>query len=398
MKLKNPNLIYFIVYVLLVVLAFSTGAPLWAKIVLTAVLTLLLVILGRSQAWFFLAMKNIDKDPEKSLKYMKLALSSHLPQEQALIVGNALIQRSDNQLGIKTMKDIVDHPSQPQNKTRALIALSMAYWRDGNTSLAVKTLEDLRSGGYTDKNLEINLATYYLELFNVKAAEALISEAKDNQTNGMLDNRLMLALYKGELEKASEMAKELTQDRKAAFPEAWVHAAQIKLALSEDAQAAADMIREALNKRLLCTGAFTREYLTALAEGLESKQACAAFTKAMNQSIFAVSQGLCFPIEGSELDPSICRKPAVPTMPIITLNRPAQVQKTEQMEMQVQPVVQEEEDDDDRMPNTDLDDSDEAWAIETGITPDRDDEQEEPFSNDLGDDDDDRMPNTDLED
>lgn len=367
----NKGMIIFIIFVTMMIGVTFLPVQTWAKIVTIIALAALFVFVRRSFVYFARAAKMLQKDSSNPLVWetFKKAIANGLDEERIQLVGSAFIQQGDADYGVQILEDLVSKTKVESIKNEAITSLSMGYWRQGKIEKAIEILQNLEKDGYYDDNLTVNLQTYLLENGDLVEAKKLIDrcEKEGTETNGMLDNKGWYYIIKGDWKKASEIYTELAGERNAKFPEAYLHAAQVKVH-EGDIDSALGFIDSCLSKRFILTCGVKKDYVETLQLGLENPQTRESFAKAMDENQVLVSNGQVFPGYETACD----------------FEREELEVSSEDDDNQI-----ELDDDDDREPNTDLDDEDyddEEYQQELAETPNTDV------------DDDDREPNTDLDD
>ncbi|AEC01529.1 tetratricopeptide repeat protein [Parasphaerochaeta coccoides] len=239
----------------------ATVLPGLGKLGILALLLFLFLYAQRATLFFVQGNRELSRpmpDMEKVWHSYARACKAGLPAKRLIDIANAHIQRGDVDEG----RMLLDSPAVKaleDEKDRARIQLiqSMADFRDGNLKGAVARLVGLREKGIRDKTLYINLSTYLLAAGEMSQADELLAEAQDEDISsaGLDDNRGWSAIIKGDWDAAATIYDALFKDSSPGFPEAFLHAAQVRFhyALVEDGLI---LLGEALEKRFSCvTGA-----------------------------------------------------------------------------------------------------------------------------------------------
>lgn len=390
-KKFNSGAIVALVFVAAIIGSFFLPVDFWLKTGIGVLLVLLFIFIRRGYIYYYRAAVLFKKGQnDKVWNCMEKALKAGVDFDRKVGIGSAYIQVGEPRRGIEILENVISDPKAGSFAQSAAVTVSMGYWRLGDAEKAIQILEDLKETGYRDENLSINLEAYLLVTGKVKKAKELINERKKEgiENNGLMDNRGWYYIQSGNWEKAKEVYDELIDDRMAKFPEAYLHGAQVSVHFGDIAQAV-DRLGWGISKRFSKICLTSKAYMEQLSSGLENPRTREAFAKAMDASYVDVSDSR--PFDGfdnilplDEDDPDVLR-PAEEGA-----GRTAALSVSSEVERDIVTDV----DDDDRVPNTDLDDEDEALAAKLGYS---EPEPAELPHTDIGDDDDDRVPNTDLD-
>lgn len=388
----NRGALIALLFFLLIGCSWLLPILLWQKLVITVALIALFLYIRRGFIIFYRAAVKLQKQNTPDVwKNMKKALAAHVDEERTVLICTAFIQQDDYNFGVDYLEKFISTCKDNHWRGQAIIALSMGYWMQDKLDKAIDCLQQLRSTGYVDGNLQINLETYLLEKGDLKEAKKLITESRKlgSESNGLMDNRGLYYLLTGDWSKADSLYDELINDRHAKFPEAYVHGAQAKIHAKKLSQAI-DMLGWALSKRFTNTCTISKEYVEKLLEGLENSATSEAFAKAMEANVRAVALGQNFEGLGAAPKPVKSVEAVTPVEPAEPLDEPVEPEED------VRNIGLEE--DEDREPNTDLTEADfadlctdEDEAEEPGA---EEEDAESELNTDV--DDDDREPNTDL--
>ena len=383
----NKGALVALLFIMLTIGACFLPIPWWAKAIIAVVLVSTFLFIRRGYIYFYRAAVLLQKENSpKVWALMKKALAAHVDDERKTLICSAFIQQGDARYGVEVLEGLVRTCKDEQRRAMATVTLSMGYWRLGDLDKAIEILQNLRATGYNDDNLEINLETYLLEKGDLKEAKKLITQSRKGgaETNGLLDNRGWYYMQKGEWDKAAVVFDELIDERRAKFPEAYVHGAQVCIHNGK-VDDAIDRLGWALSKRFTQTCAVTKEYIQALLAGLENPSTRDAFAKAMDANPREVSLGRTFPgFELSQQEPSL----QTDTTQDAAGDTPSDMDDAPSVCMDTDVDA-----DDDREPNTDLTDDD--LDYDGADDEDSYDQGDDDFI-DTSVDDDDREPNTDL--
>ena len=377
----------------------------WIKVGADLALVLLFLFLRRGYIFLAIGAKAFRKgDYDKAWPNLEKALKAGLDPDRRNMIGSAYIQQGDASRGVQILEQVIGDPKAGDHRNVAIVTCSMGYWRLGLVGKAIGTLEELRSTGYRNDNLAINLETYLLETGDIPRFKAIMDDHREGtENNGLMDNRGWYCILTGDWDTAKEVFDELIDERNAKFPEAYLHGAQVSIHNGDIAQAV-DRLGWGLARKFTLTCLATKEYFQHLLLGLENPATRDAFAAAMDK--FSKEVSLCkeFPgyekaVEFDESDPGALkpsRKPAyVDHKPATEAQNSDNIDEIKLYESDKD--INTDVEDDDREPNTDLDDDDLAMAVSYGDTTPLADDSENPDTS-VSDDDDDREPNTDIDD
>lgn len=423
--------------VLVIILICILPIPVWARAALIVVLAAVFAYWRRSIIFFLIGnrklMGNEKKgkapDLDKAWEWYRKAWDSHIRLDYAAIIASTFIQRGDARYGKEILESVILKSPGTELAKSSKVALSMAFWRLGNLQGAIDLLEEVREDGYEDKNLYVNLGTYLLEKGDYKRAKKINDEAKKlgPESPGITDNRGWYYIATGDWHNAKKLYEELTEDRKPKFPEAYVHAAQVKVHFGEY-DAAIDLFERALAQRFVLTAGVSAEVVEGMLDDLRDPSRRKGAAASIDASARIVAAGgaplapasdvtstgtaahLAADAAGADTDTPHAADRS------FALVRASEAEESddelsieegdgptdEELGLVCDDFSEDEDEpdtavdeDDDREPNTDLDESD---FLDDD---DDEDEDEEPDEESVGydlDDDDDREPNTELDD
>ena len=375
----------------------------WIRIGADVALALIFVFIRRGYIFLAIGAKAFRKgNLDKAWPNLEKALRAGLDPDRRNMIGSAYIQQGDAARGVQILEEVAADPKAGDHRNVARVTCSMGYWRLGQTARAIESLEELRSTGYRNDNLSINLETYLLETGDLARFRAIMdSDREGTENNGLMDNRGWYCILTGDWDTAGAVFDELIDERNAKFPEAYLHGAQVSIHNGDIGQAV-DRLGWGLARKFTLTCLATKEYFGQLLLGLENPATREEFAAAMDKYVKEVSLCREFPgyekaVEFDESDPGALkpsRKPTYMEQKAATDARSAD-NSTEKPKNESDKDIDTDVGDDDREPNTELDDDDLAMAAALGDTSPLADDSENPDTSVS--DDDDREPNTDLD-
>lgn len=263
--MKNPTLLVVLVAAIVVMLL-----PVVQPAKYTLIVLIIAVVLYAKRGYLFVAMgsrklNGKQSDPEKAWEYYERGWKAGLSPKYTVMLGNLFVQRGDAEVALRIFDSVVDtgrsgRHADPETAASARISRSMALWVLDRRDEAIESLQQIRSDGRMDRNLAINLGSYLLETNRLDEARSLIEEAAENlpETPGMADNRGWLFLLTGAFAEAQRLYDTLLSEGTPRFPEAYVHAAQAKMALGKNREAV-ELLKKALERPFYKTSVVRKE-------------------------------------------------------------------------------------------------------------------------------------------
>jgi tetratricopeptide (TPR) repeat protein len=244
--MKNPTLL-----VVLAAIIVSMILPVSQSIKTIIVIIILLGFLFLKRGYLFVALgsfflnKKGDINEKRAWKLYSKGWKAGLAPSYILMLGNLFVQRGDVTTALEIYDMIIakgekDRVAYKNIEKSAKVSRSMALWILGKEEEAIDTLFKVKESGYIDANLAINLGTYLIESERLDEAQSFIDEARTQiqEVGGMIDNRGHLLFLTGALLEAEILYDEFLKNKKPTFPEAYVHAGEVKMALGKYSKAA----------------------------------------------------------------------------------------------------------------------------------------------------------------
>lgn len=275
--MKNPTLIV-VVILFIIILLIPVTKPI--KVAISLVVLSLLLYLKRGYLYLLLATRAIGKNPshkERAFHYYKKAAYSHLPSNYTIMIGNIFTQRTDATEGLAIYNFVIEREKGKKRVNTniinsAQVASSMALWALGMRDEAITLLQRLRSEGYFDGNLAINLGTFLLDEGDLEGAQEIIEQSSESleETPALADNRGYYLYLTGEYTEAYLIYMALLQNGELNFPEVYYHGALVAHELGKNATAS-KFLDKALTKQFYTTSTVTVEMIELLLETLPDR-------------------------------------------------------------------------------------------------------------------------------
>ena len=152
----------------------------------------------------------------------------------------------------------------------AALNLSGIHSMAGNTEKAIKLCEEARNGGCRDRNLWINLCTYYLGTGDVKKFRENLKEglAIDPDSPALADFRAVSYILEGNYKAAGSLLTDLLEKATPAFADPYIHLAMVYLYYGER-EKAQDALSKARETVFHITSIYSRDDVTRLGAAVD---------------------------------------------------------------------------------------------------------------------------------
>jgi tetratricopeptide (TPR) repeat protein len=229
-------------------------------------------------ASFFLN-KDGEKNSRRSWTFYEKGWRAGIAPNYTVMLGNLFVQRGDAKIAKEIFDDVIQKGEAKKRKfaevlNSAKVSRSMSLWVLGDKNEAVSELQALKDEGYMDANLAVNLGSYLLDQNRLDEMETFIDESCKilKETGGMIDNRGHYLYLRGTLLEAEALYTSLIKENEPKFPEAYMHAGLVKMALGKYSQATT-LFEKSLTFPFYQTATITKEEVEKLlqeVEGLEN--------------------------------------------------------------------------------------------------------------------------------
>lgn len=243
--MKNPTLL-----VVLAAIIVSMILPVSQSVKMILIIAILCGFIFLKRGYIYVALGSLflnkkgPKNEKRAWKLYNKGWKAGLAPSYVLMLGNLFVQRGDVLTALEIYDMIIKkgekgYASYKEIAKSASVSRSMALWILGKEEEAIDTLYKVKSSGYIDANLAINLGTYLIDAERLDEAHELIEESRTliQEVSGMIDNRGHLLFLTGSLLEAEILYDEFLKDKKPTFPESYVHAGEVKMALGKYSKA-----------------------------------------------------------------------------------------------------------------------------------------------------------------
>lgn len=234
--MQKQNILTYITLAIILATAFIPAIPQGVKIAIMGVGLALIVWSRRGAIYFTQANKKIMSQKSelvpKALTQYRKAIKAGIPVSYAVTIGSVFLQQGLTDEGMEILADAAKNAGKDKkNRHVALIALSMGYWIKGNIDEAIRLCEKVRDEGYSDRNIYINLTTYYLNKGDITAFRKTLREcrSKEIKAPAITDLEATSEILAGNWKDAGRILSEMLTSRDFKFADPYVHMAQVKI-------------------------------------------------------------------------------------------------------------------------------------------------------------------------
>lgn len=169
-----------------------------------------------------------------ALPYFKKAIKWGMDGKNEVLVATLLIQYDDIELGRKVLEEYISDQDVKISGS-AKVALSMYYELKKDRAKAIELVEEAYSMGYRDRNLYINLCTYYLEDRKLEKFKKYAKEAREKNlaTAATLDLEVVYYMMQNDWHRSGNILKTIFDATLPTFIDPYLHKAMILLHYGE---------------------------------------------------------------------------------------------------------------------------------------------------------------------
>ncbi|MBO8435907.1 MAG: hypothetical protein IAA97_02890 [Spirochaetes bacterium] len=322
--------------------------PGWMSFLLLIASCIQMIYASRGTGIYNKAIKLINKgNMTEGVALMKKALIAGLSDSDAVVAAALVLQNDDAELAKETLERLTK-ASDGKIAGSALAYLSMYYWMQQDYSQAIALCEKAKANGYSSRNLQVNLLTYYLAAGKTKEFSALVDEIGTSGASSpaIVDFIAVREMLRGGWLQAGTYLQALCNEATPAFPDPYVHFAQVYLHYG-DLEKAREALKKAEIKEYAKYSVYKREMVSEMLRIISDSKECVPFTQAANRdnkAIVKIANGQIPAYTPSEEEFLLPVIPGYPAEPDFSAT-----------------LKQEESLDDEREISTDLTASDEEW-------------------------------------
>ncbi len=278
--MKNPTLLIVLAAIIIVVILPVSQI---VKSLMVFLIILMFIFLKRGYLYVALASFFLNKEDERNKsrawKLYEKGWKAGIAPNYTVMLGNLFVQRGDASIAKAIFEEVISKGEAKKGKyaevlNSAKVSNSMALWVLGKEDEAIKSLQELKDQGYIDANLAVNLGSYLLDLNRLDEMESFMDEYSEvlKESSGMIDNRGYYLFLRGSLLDSEALYDTFISDSAPKFPEAYMHAGLVKMALGKYSQATT-FFEKSLTFPFYQTSTITKEEVEKLlheVEGLEN--------------------------------------------------------------------------------------------------------------------------------
>ncbi len=316
-KEKKRKIFSYVVMAFLIVgifLILSNDNTKWIGVGFFAAAVVLLIINSLGTIQYSKGAKFLqggNPDVMKALPYFEKAVRLGVDTKTEIVVATLLVQYGDPEKGRKILEEHIS--SRDRNtKATAEISLSMYWWLKRDLDKALALAEEVYASGYRDRNLYINLLTYYLETGRYKEFKKTMKECRELKmsTPALLDLEAAYYISQSEWQKAGACLEKLFDISTPGFIDPYLHEAVVCLHYGEWENAAKSLKKIKGSVQLTNTSIYDEAQIDTLIAYIEDKDTRWGLLEVINSdpSVFmrrempSVRRGVEMPVLPSKPD------------------------------------------------------------------------------------------------
>ncbi len=217
-----------------VIFLMQEGTIRWTGIAFFVLTFVLMVINSIGTIYYTKGMKFLqgsNPDVLKAVPYFEKAVKRTLEPQSAIIAATLLVQYGDMETGRRILEEYTSSTDKKLQGT-AKISLSMYWWVKRDLGKALEMVEDVYNNStYRDRNLYINLLTFYLEEGKYREFRKLLRDAKDKglKIPATVDLEASYYMTQSDWAKCGTLTRSLFEDGKPKFIDPYLHEALVLL-------------------------------------------------------------------------------------------------------------------------------------------------------------------------
>ena len=270
--------------------------PRWISLVLLALAAVLVIWASRGTFTFSKANRIISQRKpgflDKALHLYEKAVDEGVPEQYELVAGTLLIQYGNMEKGKEILESLLSS-REKKMVFQAKEGLSMYYWIKKDTKKAIALCEEAKAMGLKDKNLYINLGTYYLSENRIHDFRLLIKESYKLKMDSpaLIDMQAAAAIIQGDYAKAGNLLKTVFDSLTPSYVDPYIHYAMVYMYYRQP-ELALDYLRKSLEACSFSnTSILSREEIEKMIGCLENKDSVWAFIKSAEKNPLMLING-----------------------------------------------------------------------------------------------------------
>ncbi len=227
-------------------------------------------------------LQSSNPDISKALPYLEKAVKRGTDPHSEILAATLFIQYGDMEKGRTVLEEYIDSSDKKIN-AQSRVSLSMYYWTKRDLDKALVLAEGVYKTGYKDRNLYVNLLTYYLEKGMYKEFEKLLKESKKVGLNlpAILDLEASYAMSRSDWATCGAKLKKLFELTLPGFIDPYLHKAVLSLHYGKWENAVKTLKDIKNNVTLTNTSIYDEAQIDTLRAYIEDKDTRWGFLKAV---------------------------------------------------------------------------------------------------------------------
>lgn len=322
------------------------GTPGWVGLAFVVLAVIALALANRGVYIYTKAIRMINSghsDKQQTTAMMKKALSIGLPQNYAMVAATLMLQDDDPEAARKVLEPLAK-ASDGKIAGGAMTSLSMYWWMKKDYQKAIDLCLEAKKKGYVSKNIYINLLTYYLAAGKTKDFSETLKEMGTSGASSpaIVDFIAVNEMLHGNWKQAGAYLEALCNEASPAFPDPYIHFAQVHLHYGNLRDARA-MMEKAVAAEYARYSVYTRDTAKSMLKAISSEKDILPFAEAAERNVLLIVNGQLPEWKQSDEGFEGDTIPGCPEEPLF------------------REMLKKEEELDDREANTELTEKDEEW-------------------------------------
>lgn len=247
---KYRSLLPIAVLAIAMIVILVPAIPDYVGIILMVIAAILMIISSRGSFYFSKANKIItQKKPgyiENAITLYEKAYKSGVPAQYNFVIGTVFLQYGDIEKGKSALEEVLSAKDK-KLVFQAKEALSMYYWIKRDIDKAIEMCESAKEMNFKDRNLYINLGSYYLAKGKTKEFKVLLRDAfkAGLESIVLVDLQAQYLILLNDYKRAGNFLKTLFDQVKPTFLDPYLHFAIVYMYYGE-ISLAINYLRDAL--------------------------------------------------------------------------------------------------------------------------------------------------------